>query len=525
MTRRPVLLAALALMVVGLLSGCSVRQDLDDMEAKKNKQHKEAKKKVKKAEKQVEHSPLAIHNERLLTTSSSRIERSKNLPPRFEQQVSVNISKPKGFSDVFQRLSTIAQMPVNINQSLISGNQVSEDDPLFQQTTLHYDGTLKKLFDHVSTQFNLNWRYEQESVVFYRTITRTFRLTSLAGNSNMQASVTREQSASSGGSTGGGEDGGDNAETNTKTQSKQGVSMSAQSVSVWDATKKTIETMLTEEGEVTVTQANGLVTVKDQPYAVRRIGKYVRKQNESLSRQVLIDAQLYSVRLNKEAEAGINWDVIFQQSDLMVETASQQFNPATGSGLISVSLPSSNSSDFSTSSAMANALRQHGDVSLVTRSSLVTLNNQPAPLQIGNQTSFLSSVSTTQTPNVGSTTELTRGVVNTGLSMTIWPYILSDNRVLLQFSVGLSNLEQINSVSSGGQTIQTPEIRSRDFMQQAKVDNNETLLLTGFEQNQINTEDNTSLLGAGEKGDSNREVLVLMVTPHITPHSSGGGSQ
>src|SRR5690606_20954939 len=84
--------------------------------------------------------------------------------------------------------------------------------------------------------------------------------------------------------------------------------------------------------------------------------------------------------------------------------------------------------------------------------------------------------------DVGTTVELTPGVVTTGFSMSVTPHILDNHRVALQYTVTLSNLDNLATIESGGSSIQTPEVSTRSFLQRVAMPVGSTLVLAGFEQ-------------------------------------------
>ncbi|MDH7193336.1 PilN family type IVB pilus formation outer membrane protein, partial [Escherichia coli] len=76
------------------------------------------------------------------------------------------------------------------------------------------------------------------------------------------------------------------------------------------------------------------------------------------------------------------------------------------------------------SKAFLKALSSQGDVSVVTQNSAVTKNLTPVPMQIANQQSYIESVTTDTTANVGSSTSLNAATITTGFNMTLLPFIL-----------------------------------------------------------------------------------------------------
>ncbi|MBW4919585.1 PilN family type IVB pilus formation outer membrane protein, partial [Klebsiella pneumoniae] len=110
------------------------------------------------------------------------------------------------------------------------------------------------------------------------------------------------------------------------------------------------------------------------------------------------------------------------------------------------------SSSLNGSQLAVNALSTLGHVSETVTQSVVTLNGQPAPMQVANQVTYLAQSGTTNTANVGSSTTLTPGVVTTGFTATFLPQIVN-GRILLTMDMTNSVLNSINQASSNGSTI------------------------------------------------------------------------
>ncbi len=94
-----------------------------------------------------------------------------------------------------------------------------------------------------------------------------------------------------------------------------------------------------------------------------------------------------------------------------------------------------------------NALDHQGKVHMVTNPQVVTMNNQMASIRITNDTSYVKSVSTTQTPEAGTTSSITPGTVTDGFTLYILPKIQGD-RVFMQITSTLSDLVSIKKADN-----------------------------------------------------------------------------
>jgi type II secretory pathway component GspD/PulD (secretin) len=123
----------------------------------------------------------------------------------------------------------------------------------------------------------------------------------------------------------------------------------------------------------------------------------------------------------------------------------------------------------------------------------------------------LAQVSTAVVANAGAQTSLTPGSRTVGFTATVLPLIMADNRLLLQYTLNLSSLLGLTQNSSGGQTIQTPQISSQTLQQQAYVRDGESIVLFGFEQDRKSADNSLGIVGGGSNSSRNRQAIVIVM--------------
>jgi len=406
-----------------------------------------------------------------------------------------------------------AAVPAPTSPAPASGASAPVNRTGLGSVSMVYSGSLRGFLDFVSARMDIFWRWDGRSIHFFQTETRTFRVAALPGTAEMSASVGGQ---AAGANVGGGEG--------------PSAGMSVSDLSVWRAIEEGVRTMLSANGRMNVSSANGMLTVTDTPQVLERVAAFMLEQNEALMRQVVINVRVLNVELNESHAYGINWNLVYQSVGRRVSIAAATgMSAAAGSGTLGVRILSG--SMWEGSSAIIEALSSQGRVSQVTSASLVTINNQPAPIQVGRTTAFLASSS--RTPGAGdtpATVTLTPGTINTGFSMNMLPHILDNSRLMLQYSGSISSLLRINTVSSGESSIQTPETESRNFMQRTVLRSGETLVVAGFEH--VGLDANTSgvgdarnvVLGGRQGARDSRSVLVVLIQPVLIADSRGVSS-
>lgn len=387
--------------------------------------------------------------------------------------------------------------------------------PTAQTTPLVYSGKVSGMLDLIASRFGVSWEWDGKGIYFFKTKSQTFRLAALPGDTSLASRVGTQSNNATGGSQG------SQASGSSSSELRAGVEFSG--LSIWKGIEDSIRTMMSPDGKLVVTASTGTITVDDTPLVLDRVSKFVEEQNKALSRQVVINVRVLAVDLSKSHEYGINWDMVYENIGRSIGVGlSNLAEPVTGGTNLALRvLPGA--SMFSGSSAVIQALSKQGRVSQVTSASLVTINNQPAPIQVGRQTAYLASSTTTiGTGGAGNTVTLQPGQVTTGFSMNMLPHILDSNRLMLQYSGDISTLTRLNTVVSGDSSIQTPEIDTRNFMQRTFLNSGETLVVTGFEQFALNGDtqgigspENLALGGRLMAKDT-KTVLVVLIQPVVS---------
>jgi type IVB pilus formation R64 PilN family outer membrane protein len=261
---------------------------------------------------------------------------------------------------------------------------------------------------------------------------------------------------------------------------------------------------------------------------MRTIRNFLEQQNRERLRQLVVHVGVYNVNLEDSQAVGVDLTLAFQR-------LGSKFNIKTPDGLGSVggvtstfavldgdSGPTTKPGVYLKGSQVAvQALGKLGDVSVMTTASLTTLNDQPVPLNVGKTRNYVSGSTTTLSPTGGAATVTSStATVTEGIDMVVRPRILPDNRVRIELSVALNEVEKFTVVGSGTGSVQLPEVATRNFLNQVVMDNGDTLILSGYEK----TSDSASrqgitpalwVLGGSTRGSDTRNVVVLTVQPVI----------
>jgi type IVB pilus formation R64 PilN family outer membrane protein len=421
------------------------------------------------------------------------------------------------------------------NTSGSEGNEIRAviDDQVAMKA--HFTGRLSEFLNQLGSHFGVTWEYTNGQIRIFRNVTRTFTVHALPLDLNMQSTLSTQSAtlSASGGSSGGTTGG-------SAQQAASNVNLK-----LWDDIKAALASIIGNEGLLSIGVSTGTITVTAPPAVIERVETYMDMQNKRMSKQVAVSIQVYNITITNSDQFNLNLQGVFNKSS---KYGFSFGNATTSSGLAglvasgsSATVPGlaanilSPTSAFSGSSSVIGALSTLGKVSVVTTTSITTLNGIPAPVQVANTRGYLASVATTVTPSgTGNTTSttLTPGSVTTGYNLSLLPRVSeTGDSLLLSFAVNISDLNgatngfDVYTTPDKTESVELPNVNTRSFVQQAEVNSGQSLVLSGFEQTTDNatksgsgTPDNF-LLGGGQSGSRQRDLIVIVLTPTIIEKS------
>lgn len=370
--------------------------------------------------------------------------------------------------------------------------------------SINYSGTVKGLLDTIAGAMGVNWRYDRTAnrVVIYRFESRTLRIAMVPGA--VQSNVALAVSA-------GGAEAGSSVRGN---------------LDFWAALRAAVDSKISAQGAYTLNEATGLLTVRDRPDVLVRIEQYVERVNANFARQVSIDISVFRVSLNDADRQGLNFELAVRNAaGTRGLNITSPRGDTTGLGTLLLNAPTEAAGlgaagRWAGSQIFLDMLSQLGQTAVVTSSTLHTINNQPVPLRVVRRVSYLAEVARTGTGDDASST-LTPATVEVGFTAQMLPHVQENGRdLVMQIMMTLSSLDRMDTFASAGNSIQLPQISSRDFLQRVWLSSGQSLILVGFEQDEQGINNSgmlshqTWLLGTNSASRS-RERLVIVITPVV----------
>jgi type IVB pilus formation R64 PilN family outer membrane protein len=377
---------------------------------------------------------------------------------------------------------------------------------------LNYSGTLMGILNHMSAQSGFGWDYDRTSntVTFARQIVRTFTVLAVPGQVDYETQYTdRSKDNASSGTIGGGSVGSTVTTQDTMAQTNQTVRKKL-SYDIWKNLEATLKGLASRQGKILPDQAAGTVTVRDHPENIRNIASYIDTFNAKVSRQVAIRVNVWQLTFRDESGAAFDMNILFKDGFGI-------YKGVLGGG---IALGGGNSAGMSViaprshllgSAAMVSAMKEIGTVTALESASGIAMNNQPFPVINVTREAYLAGSSSVLSESGLAQTAITPGEMSYGFSMTLIPHIVAPRKVILQYSLKLTNRDGLEQFESGGTKVQLPTVSTRGFDQRVAMQMGQTLVLAGYLKNESVGGKRAGLLGFGRESRFAKKLLVITI--------------
>jgi MSHA biogenesis protein MshL len=221
----------------------------------------------------------------------------------------------------------------------------------------------------------------------------------------------------------------------------------------------------------------GQITVTALPRRLDQIEYFIKNFESAIQRQVLIEAKIVEVNLDKSYEFGIDWNVV-------ASNGSGKLSPGAGRAGSNVELTFNGGG--AQISAVLTLLSSQGEVRVLSSPRVSALNNQRAVFDVTTgEIVFNSSKQPVVGPN-GTTTfieTVTPTQVNVGIVLDVLAQIGADNTVTMNIRPVVTSVARTASFTSAdGALFQAPVIDTRESDTMARLRGGETIIIGGLMQ-------------------------------------------
>jgi MSHA biogenesis protein MshL len=286
-----------------------------------------------------------------------------------------------------------------------------------------------------------------------------------------------------------------------------------------------------------ISPMSGLINVTAMPDKLRDIETFIETFQASVLRQVMIEAKIVEVTLNKTFEFGIDWQVVSSNDNGTFTLRSDPNVQTTGNaGNLAFTLTNGSTQI----NAVLTALASQGTVNVLSNEKTTALNNQRAIFNVTTDEVFFNISRTPLLGPSGGVVTLQSQVIpqqiSVGVVLDVLPQISADNVLTMDIRPAVTSIIRVDSVSLADGTAATaPVIARREGDTIARLRAGETMVIGGLVQTRHENIDggipflkDIPLLGWAfkkVKKVENRTELVIFLTPTIVSGapSAGGG--
>jgi len=415
------------------------------------------------------------------------------------------------------------------------------------------NASLYEFLDTILVENDISYVLENSRLKISYLNTKTFKLHYISGDrkgkSNAHVTIANSGKASSGGGSSSGSD---------STGSKTGVSIeSSDDFTFWSKIEKEIHSLLNRPEDTykaptpILNPEAGMITVTGTAQQIERVSVYIKELTRQLKSQVLIDVQILSVTFDDSYSTGVDWNQLYSFQNMAIASASMLQNNVSSissagiGGDLSISdITSASDSDPKRSGAIITRgsvqinniikfLKTQGDVKSISNPKILTLNNQPALISVGNELFYkISSTSIMQGVGGGGTQQSGETIdsVFAGILLDITPEIAEDGSITLKINPSIS--DTLNTVSRDGDGSRNipPDLSRKQISSVVTLQDGEHVVLGGLISSKTGTKiSKVPLLGdlpllehlfKHEVKIENVDELVLIITPHIIKNNT-----
>lgn len=293
-------------------------------------------------------------------------------------------------------------------------------------------------------------------------------------------------------------------------------------IKFWEEMETQVKSLMSDEGRLVINRLSGTIQVTDRRPRLKEITNFLFQVRNSLYRQVEIQARIYEVNLKDEYSLGIDWSKI-NFLGTAGEIAIANIITAPFGGFVATAATTAISFQDGSFEVVLEALREQGEIQVVSQPRVVTLNNQPALIKVATDQAFFTQTIAQGAAGTGNIiTEQVRSVT-VGLVLSVTPQVSNDGWIMLDVTPIISRLRGI--IESPQKTATAPVLDVKQSSGLVRLRDGEMVLIGGLIQDEYSeTERKVPLLGdipwlgrlfTGTYTAKQKSELVIFLSPRI----------
>lgn len=290
-----------------------------------------------------------------------------------------------------------------------------------------------------------------------------------------------------------------------------------------------VKVFLSPDGSVNSDARTNSLIIRDLPRNIEK-AKALLKDIDIQTPQVVIEARIVEATSSFSRQLGIQWGPTYTSGKSQV-TGSQLLSTSSGERNFAVNLPAANPTaglgiilgNISNKLFLdleLTAAETRGELKIISRPRISTLNNKPATIHSG--LTFRVKLSQAIVTGAGTTTT-TSGTgleeIKTGIDLTVTPQISTDGFIMLNINTNKSDPDFSHTVDG------IPGVTEKSASTNVMIKDGDTVVIGGLYRSSTSKQDNSvpflselPVLGYLFKSKSNNvenEELIVFITPKI----------
>lgn len=225
----------------------------------------------------------------------------------------------------------------------------------------------------------------------------------------------------------------------------------------------------------------GIVVAGGKPSKMRILDRFLKRSIEESSKIINVQIEAYDVVLDNGKQKGIDWDVLKTGSlagNLLDFGFANSSEVISGGGLWN--LTGTYTGDRGTASALIRFLETFGRVELQDQPNLTVRNGVPAQIYAGEELTYIVDVEQAQDEAGNVTVTPKLGRLKVGVTLAVTVRVLDDDRLLVDVTPVISNLNAFDVVAVGETQFETPRVALKEISTQLITSSGSAVHLGGL---------------------------------------------
>ena len=392
-------------------------------------------------------------------------------------------------------ITSATEIPLNIRTRYIVAGEGGPggviEVPIGTRMAAAWEGPLSGFLDRMGARMDVAWSYDGTVITIDRMTRRSWRLALPIGTTTVTDSSGSEQT---------------------------GLSVtSSRALDPWAELARRLAPLAPAPAQVTFSPEAGRVDVFGPPSVIAAAGKVLDDVVATAATRIGLEIAVYWVDTDRADSFGVGINARRAIGAFDASLVAAAVGEAAGGLVIS---RGANTVSF-------RALARDRSVVDYQLASTVAQSGTVSPINITNELNYVRSTAVATDDETGDET-VTREIdtLETGLSIAALPRLVGPRRIQLGLTISQRGLVDLDEQGTGVDQIRLPNVDNREIRNQTVLAPGETLVLSGYEQDIADVDDEglgvfrRIGLGGNSKAERRKVRMILLVHPTLIP--SGG---